>query len=172
MSWKTIALDETTRKFLGELRNFRRMVGKTQREMAQALNVHRTTYQNYELGLRLPTLENLMRLAESFGYDLSESVNHKFFYGTLQPNDIKRELKRYDLPLSELSKQTGYSTDRLECAITLNLRSSLPCLSAVLEVLRYEREAEVFRRELLGKKSKSRRVTSPARKEYRDGKRI
>ena len=76
MSHKMIALDEPTLRFLGALRSFRRRIGKHQREIAEALNLDESTYQKHELGLSYPSLENLMRLAEYFSYDLSASVNH------------------------------------------------------------------------------------------------
>ena len=113
-----------------------------------------------------------MRLAEYFSYDLSESVNHKVFYRTVQPEDIKRSLRHYDLSYRELSEQTGYTIDCISNSIQMNPKCSVACLCAVLEVIRYECEAETLRRELLSKKSKSRRVTTPTRKEHRNGERI
>ena len=152
MSHKMIALDEPTRIFLGALRSYRRRIGKHQREIAEALKLDESTYQKHELGLSYPSLENLMRLAEYFGYDLSESVNHIVYYRTLQPEDIKRELRRYDLSYRELSEQTGYTIDRISNSICMTVKGSLACLSAVLSVLRAEQESESFRRELFSKK--------------------
>ena len=152
MSHKMIALDEPTRKFLGALRNFRRSIGKRQQDIASALQLDESTYQKHELGLSYPSLENLMRLAEYFSYDLSESVNHIVYYRTLQPEDIKRELRHYGLSYRELSEQTGYTIDRISSSICMTVKGSLACLSAVLSVLRAERESEIFRRELFSEK--------------------
>ena len=152
MSHKMIALDEPTRKFLGRLRNFRRRIGKHQWEIAEALNLDESTYQKHELGLSYPSLENLMRLAEYFGYDLSESVNHKVYYKTLKPEAIKRELRHYDLSYRELSEQTGYTLDRICNSVCMTAKGSLACLCAVLEVLRVEQDSESVRRELCGTK--------------------
>ena len=152
MSHKMIALDEPTRRFLGELRSFRRRIGKHQREIAEALKLDESTYQKHELGLSYPSLENLMRLAEYFSYDLSESVNHKVYYGTLTPDDIKRSLRHYDLSYRELSEQTGYRLDRICSSVCMTAKGSLACLSAVLSVIRTEQESESIRRELCSKK--------------------
>ena len=152
MSHKMIALDEPTRRFLRALRYFRRRIGKHQREIAEALKLDESTYQKHELGLSYPSLENLMRLAEYFSYDLSESVNHKVYYGTLKPSDIKRALRHYDLSYRELSEQTGYSQDRICYSVCMTARGSLACLSAVLSVLRSEQESESIRRELCSEK--------------------
>ena len=148
MSWKMIALDEPTRRFLGALRKCRQSIGKSQRGIADDLKLDESTYQKHELGLSYPSLENLMRLAEYFGYDLSESVNHKVFYKTLKPDDIKRKLRRYNLSYCELSEQTGYTLDRICSSIRMTTKGSLACLSAVLEVIRQEQESEKFRREI------------------------
>ena len=147
MSWKMIVLNEPTQKFLVALKSARKRIGKCQREVAEALNLDESTYQKFELWLKRPSLENLMRLAKYFGHDLSESVNHKFFYRTIQPSDIKRKLRRYDLTYDELSDATGYSIDRISYSIRLKPEGSVACLFAVLEVIRHEQEAERFRRE-------------------------
>ena len=147
MSHKMIALDEPTRKFLGALRSFRRRIGKRQREIASDLALDDSTYQKHELGISYPSLENLMRLAEYFGYDLSESVNHIVYYRTLKPEDIKRELRHYDLSYRELSEETGYTMDRICSSVCMTAKGSLACLSAVLEVIRKEQAAEKFRSE-------------------------
>ena len=164
MSHKMIALDEPTRKFLGRLRNFRRRVGKHQWEIAEALNLDESTYQKYELGLSYPSLENLMRLVEYFGYDLSASVNHKVYYKTLKPEAIKRELRHYDLSYRELSEQTGYTMDRICNSVCMTAKGSLACLWAVLEVLRAEQDLENIRRELCStKRRRSKNAESTAK---------
>lgn len=152
MSHKMIALDEPTLRFLGALRYFRRRIGKHQWEIAEALKLDESTYQKHELGLSYPSLENLMRLAEYFSYDLSESVNHKVYYGTLKPCAIKRELRHYDLSYRELSEQTGYTLDRICYSVCMTAKGSLACLSAVLSVIRSEQESESIRQELCSKK--------------------
>ncbi len=152
MSYKQIFLDEPTRRFLGELPKLRRDAGMSQRWVARALNMPLLTYSMYEEERNYPSLENLMRLAEYFSYDLSESVNHKVYYGTLKPCDIKRELRHYDLSYRELSEQTGYTLDRICSSVCMTAKGSLACLSAVLSVLRSEQESESIRRELCSKK--------------------
>ena len=164
MSRKMIVLDEPTRKFLGVLGSYRRRIGKHQREIAEALKLDESTYQKHELGLSYPSLENLMRLAEYFGYDLSASVNHKVYYRTLKPEAIKRELRHYDLSYRELSERTGYTLDRICSSVCMTAKGSLACLCAVLEVLREERASESVRRELCGpKRRRSRNAESPAK---------
>ena len=166
MSHKMIALDEPTRKFLGALRNFRRRIGKHQREIADDLQLDESTYQKHELGLSYPSLENLMRLAEYFGYDLSESVNHKVYYRTLQPENIKRSLRRYDLSYRELSEQTGYTIDCISNSIRMNPKCSVACLCAVLGVIRHEQEMESFRKENSQRRERRRRNDTTHAKEF------
>ncbi|MBQ7544903.1 MAG: helix-turn-helix transcriptional regulator [Synergistaceae bacterium] len=143
---RLIVLDEPTGKFLSALRSVRHKAGMSQRETARAVNIKKETYQMYELGLNRPSLERLMRLAEYFGYDLSESVNYKVFHGKIQPCSIKRELRRYGLSYRELSEQTGYTRDRICHSVRMNAKGSIKCLFAVLEVIRQEQEMETFRR--------------------------
>lgn len=142
---KMIVLDAPTRKFLSALRAARESAGMSQSQIAGSANIPTKTFQMYELGLCCPSLGNLMRLAEILSYDLSDSVNYKFFHGKLNPHEIKRKLKRYDLSYREISEQTGYSRDRISSSIRIRPQGSLNCLYAVLEVIRREQEAERFR---------------------------
>ena len=145
MSWKAIALDDATRKFLGTLRSARREAGLTLRELASAIGAPLGTVKMYELGLNLPSLGILMRLADLFGYDLSASVNYKVYHGQICPCKLKRSLRRYALSYGELSRLTGYATANIYASVNQKSYGSIECLSAVLEVLRHERELEAFR---------------------------
>lgn len=49
------------------LRNLRKLNGKTQEEVAKFLNTTQTTYSKYELGIHEPTLETLCKLADFYG---------------------------------------------------------------------------------------------------------
>lgn len=48
------------------LRLLRKQSGLTQREVAQKLNVAYQSYQAYELGITVPTLQNFIKLAKLF----------------------------------------------------------------------------------------------------------
>lgn len=142
-----IVLDEPTSKFLASLRSARLNAGMSQGQLAKVLKMPKGTVQMYEYGLNQPSLEALMKLAEILGCDLSESLNYKVYYGKIQPSDIKRELRRYDLSYREISEQTGYTQDRICHSVRMNAKGSIKCLFAVLEVIRHEQESERFRRE-------------------------
>ena len=98
-----------------------------------------------EYNLEEGALGILMRLAEIFGYDLSDSVNYKVYHGELKPQNIKRLLCRYGLSYGELSELTGYAAANIYASVNQKSYGSIACLSAVLEVLRRERELERFR---------------------------
>lgn len=142
---KMIVLDDPTQKFLSVLRATRESAGMSRSQIARSMNIPTKTFQMYELGLCYPSLGNLMRLAEILRYDLSDSVNYKFFHGKLNPYEIKQKLKRYDLSYREISEATGYTRDRISCSILMRPKGSLHCLHAVLEVIRREQELEKFR---------------------------
>lgn len=82
-----------------------------------------------------------MKLAELFGYDLSDSVNYKYFYRTIQPLSIKSSLRKYGLTYGEVSRLTGYDKGHIYESVNLFPETTLACLSAVLEVIRQEQEA-------------------------------
>lgn len=49
------------------LRNFRNINQLTQQQVADVLNIHRTTYTYYENGITEPSIDNLHRLIQIFG---------------------------------------------------------------------------------------------------------
>lgn len=143
---KTIALDDATRKFLCTLSKARRKARLTLRELASAIGAPVGTVKMYELGLNLPSLGILMRLAEFFCYDLSDSVNYKVYHGELRPQSIKSLLRRYGLSYGELSRLTGYAKTNIYASVNQKPYGSIACLFAVLEVLRREQELEALRK--------------------------
>lgn len=54
------------------LRELRGETGLTQRDVAQKLGITYQSYQAYELGLTVPTLQNFIKLAKLFDVSLEE----------------------------------------------------------------------------------------------------
>lgn len=146
MSWKKIALDDPTRKFLGNLRAERKKAGLMWRELSAAICVPLGTVKMYAMGRNAPTLGILMRLSEVLGYDLSDSVNYKVYHHLIYPCDVKRRLRRYDLSYRELAELTGYAENHIWASVNRKPYGSIVCLWSVLEVLRREHELEEFRK--------------------------
>ena len=143
---KMIVLDSPTQSFLEELRKLRAKLGLTQRQLAATVKIPRNTYQNYELKRNYPTLGTLNHLAELLGYDLSESVNYKYYHKSPSSLELKERLTRYGLSLLELSKLTGYDMIHIYFTVRMQSRGSVSCYAAVLNVLKSEQESEEFRR--------------------------
>ena len=61
-------------KILKELRNIENL---TQREVAEKIGVRYQSYQAYELGLSLPSLENFIKLADLFEVSLDYLIGRK-----------------------------------------------------------------------------------------------
>lgn len=95
---------ETIGKKLRHLRRGKRM---TQEEVADAVNITRSTISNYEIGRRTPHLKELQRIAAFFGvgldyfgmtptdeiYDLLTRAK-EVFESEEVPTDVKEELYR------------------------------------------------------------------------------
>lgn len=62
-------------KVMGErLRAQRKMLGLTQQEVAEQLNIDRSTYSYYELGRTAPSIETLYELTLLFGVSADELI--------------------------------------------------------------------------------------------------
>ena len=141
---KRIVLDEPARKFLQSLKAMREDAGLSKAVLAEAIGIARTNLTNYENGKRLPSLEVLIKLAEFFRYNLSESLNYKLYNGEISPAWLCCQLKRYGFNYAELSRMTGYSLYSVRNCFVFSRRITPQCLYAVLEVLEQERQAYNF----------------------------
>lgn len=62
------------------LKELRKQLKKTQEEVASDLCLHKSTYKNYELGLREPDFETLKKLADYFHTTIDYLLEHEVPY--------------------------------------------------------------------------------------------
>lgn len=65
-------------KFNEKLKEYRNLIGCTQKEMALLLGITERGYRNYELGTREPDLSTLIILADRLNVSLDDLVGRKF----------------------------------------------------------------------------------------------
>ena len=75
-----------------KLKKFRENIGYTQQQMADALNVERSTYAYYETGKTSPSLETIMRIKDILNVSLE---------------DLLESESRVTAKLSDFSKERG-----------------------------------------------------------------
>ena len=143
---KEIFLDEPVKKFLASLKSLRIKAGKSRYEIADILNTTYHVIWDWEFGRCYPHLKSLIRLAEIFNYDISESLNYKYFYKTISSQVIKDSMRRYGLNYLELEQITGFNHNRVRASILLRNDGTISCLAAVLAVIEQERKFSQFRR--------------------------
>lgn len=148
---KRICLDERAQKFLSELRSERKKLGLTLNEAAVRIGCDFTTLGDYERGRSAPLLGKFIKLAELYQYDISDSLNYKFFYGKIDGGMVRHKLRRYGLGMKELSKLTNYSENMITWSMYFRSECSLECLAAILKVIKQEEEQFTYRQELLKK---------------------
>lgn len=149
---KLIALDEITCKFLAVLRSERIRRKLTLKHVAEYCGCSYSRIGECERGKMYPSLESLMRLSELYEYDLSESVNYKYYHGKIRYSEARREMKRYKLTYDELSDLTRFSRLSVYRALNADRGVSVECLRRVLEVLEHEKECERIRLKLCRKR--------------------
>lgn len=137
---KCMCCDDISKKFLISLESERRKKGLSRQELASMLGVHVQTVSRYERGEHFPKLHKLMKLAEIFGYDLSSSINYKYYHGQLDRETIKMRLRFYGLSSKGIGNLIGYTNDSIWKALNFADDISLDCLNAILEVINEERE--------------------------------
>ncbi len=129
-----VALDPPTVTLLSSLKSMRKRAGLTQEALANHLSVAKGSITAYEKRRVAPKLSVLMRLANFFNYDLSESVNYKYYHRLIDPPTLKDRIKHLGLRYWDIGELTGYSERMIIGSINLNL-ASLPCLYAIFRAL-------------------------------------
>ncbi len=132
---KKILLDIPTSSLLSSLRNRRETYGLSVSQLAEKLCVNRSTIDRYERRDYPPTLLTLINMSEFFSYDLSASLNYKFFHRQICADELKARIKSMGLTSNELASLTGYSKAAINVAIRLSDDTSIFCLNAVLNAL-------------------------------------
>ncbi len=99
-----------------KLKKFRENIGYTQQQMADALNVERSTYAYYETGKTSPSLETIMRIKDIFNVSLE---------------DLLESESRVTAKLSDFSKERGtfdkvYELNKKEKSLVSLYRSLTP----------------------------------------------
>ena len=132
---KNVLLDVPTSTLLSSLEQRRIDFGLSVKELAKKLSLSPRSIRCYELGHYPPTLLNLINISEFFRYNLSPSLNYKFFHGLIHSDEIKARMKFLGLTCVEVARLTGYSAKTISSAININASTSIFCLNAVLSVL-------------------------------------
>ena len=132
---KKILLDVPTSTLLGSLKERRIEYKLSVKQVAEKLCISISSIGYYERGIYPPSLLNLMNLAEFFAFDLSKSLNYKFFHGLIRSDEIQKRIKRSGLTMYELAHMTGYSRTNISEAVKLTSNASIFCVNAVLNAL-------------------------------------
>ena len=148
---KLIALDDVTVDFLKNLRALRENLGYTQYYVAQQVDVKRSSIIDYEKRRVNPTLLTLIRLAEVLKFDISESINYKFFYGKIKKSKIREDMRSFALSFREIARIIGISRDSVRVTVRFLPKASIPCLLAILQVIEHEKQAFAVRQHLTRK---------------------
>lgn len=124
-------------KFSLVLRQCRENSGLTQKQVADALNVERSTYAYYETGTTHPSGSMIIKLANIFNVDYSlfmEAVGDTEFdksgedveFSTLSDNSAEKREKMYTLPKSEQTLLVNFrSLNSIQKSKVTNLIESM-----------------------------------------------
>ena len=93
-----------------KIKELRLAQGKTQKEVADFLNVSQVTYGRYELSLTEPTIDSVVKLANYFNVSLDYLLDRPYNNQIGYIPDDKKEVVKLILQLNELNtiKLFGY----------------------------------------------------------------
>lgn len=148
---KNIALDDITVEFLGKLRRLRETHGFTQKFIAEYANTTRTCVTCYEQGKSTPSLRTLIKLAEVLNYDISQSVNYKFFHRKINTGKLMKSIRVHGFSFVEISSIVGYSPENVSLAVRAKPNASIQCLHEIIQLIEKERIAYTVRQHITRK---------------------
>ena len=150
---KEICLDEVSVRLLCSLKSERQKMGMSQRELAHMIGFNQCAISEYERGVKIPQIGRLIKLSEIFGYDLSSSVNYKYWHGQIEWGKLRQQLTYYGFTYRELSDYVGYQESAVCKVFWQRHGFSLTCLNAILGIFENERNLLKFREKLLRQNS-------------------
>ena len=101
--------------FLGSnLSYYRKIAGLTQQQVAELLNLNRTTYTKYETGASEPSVEILKRIAETFGVEVGDLLAESAAEQDADINDIDSEKEMLRNELRIICKEVLRLIERLK----------------------------------------------------------
>ncbi len=154
---KKICLDEVSVRFLRLLKSERLKAGLSQSELGKLVGTKRSLISTYENESRIPTVGYFVKLAEVLGYDLSSSVNYKYYHGLIDFRRLNKWLSFFGFTIRELSHYVMYDEATVGKIFSGRYKVSLDCLSKILEIFEDEHSLLKFRNKLLRQKKPSRR---------------
>ena len=107
--------------YLGSnLSYYRKLAGFTQQQVAEMLNLNRTTYTKYETGASEPSIEILKKIAETFDVEVGdllgevpEQLYSNVADGYYEKDNLKNELRILCKDYSSLSREDREEVKRL-----------------------------------------------------------
>lgn len=141
--------DKITLNFLASLKERRKNLKLTIREISKNIGITSSCLFYYEQGRIYPCLKNLIKLADFYSADISESINWKVYHGKIKLYDILKQKIKYALSYGEIASECEISKHTLLRALNGKTDGSIRGLGQLIEVLEREKEREKFRNELL-----------------------
>ena len=141
--------DKITLEFLSKLKELRKMLNLTLRECLEKTGIRESNLNDYERGNTYPCLKNLIKLANFYNYDISDSINWKFYPGKIRLWDIAQKKEQYALSYGDISEKLGSNKTLLCFTLSGNKIGSLRSLGRIVECLEREKELEKFRNKML-----------------------
>ncbi|MBY4962988.1 XRE family transcriptional regulator [Streptococcus suis] len=102
-----------------QIKNYRKQIGLTQKELAEKLGMGHTTVANYEKGFRSPKKDTLFDLADVFGVSIDDLFPQR---ATTAPNSLVEQISDKVVQLTEPNQKNvlRYSSELLDKQNTVN----------------------------------------------------
>ena len=113
MKSKHLYLDNDTLALIHSIKKERVKLGLTLRELAPLIGVDWSTIKDYESGRNHPTLANFLKLAQFFGWDISNNINFLFLSLNKNLEKFRQLVAFHNISQREFQRLTHFSKTNL-----------------------------------------------------------
>ena len=149
--------DKISVEFVRSIKARREAMGLTQDRLEKTAGLAHGSIWKYEKNLQFPNLRNLIKLAEFFKADISESINWKCWHGEIDLDCIRKDLVKYGVSYREADNIDDICNNvTLYYVVHGKPKGSVRGLAGVIEFIEKEKQREQMREEMLAPKKRKR----------------
>ena len=148
---KQIFPDDETLKNLRNIKSARKSLGLTLKALSGRTGINLYLLSDYENQRCRPTLGKYIKLADFFGWDISKSINYRFWHQFLSlhhERELKKKKLRFNLSNNEIANLLGVKCDMVRNTLNRGYKGSANIFAGILAIYDDEQRREFLIREL------------------------
>ena len=126
-------VDDKAEALLRTLKVAIRTSGKTKDKIAREAHVSRSVIERWVQGKEIPTIGNLISLAQILNVDISDSINFKWYHDLIDVKQIEQKIAKFNLTPRDIASMLNFAESYVSMiVVTCGLKYAPVCFIAEL----------------------------------------